>query len=201
MVDSALLRFGTPLVLLIPVLPKAFRALRRERTTVVALLLAGGLPHFLLFAFGAQLTTAALTGTLVPGTVPLFVAALTYARTRRRLSASRVGALTAISTGVVLCAVLAGGAATLGGVAILVTGGFVWAVYTFGLQRTRLTPMELLVVVCAGSIAAVGGVASPVLTAVVAVPLFGEELSGGMVVALMLIAVDVLASTCPGRYT
>ena len=66
--DAAFLRFATPVVLLAPLLPSTFRAVRRERPYVLALLLVGGLPHFLVFAFGAQLTSAALTGMLVPGT-------------------------------------------------------------------------------------------------------------------------------------
>ncbi len=66
-VDAAFIRFATPVVVLAPWVPRTFRALRRDRFGRILLVLAAGLPHFLLFAWGAQLTNAGLTGLLVPG--------------------------------------------------------------------------------------------------------------------------------------
>ena len=245
--DAAFLRFATPVVLLAPLLPSTIRAVRRERPYVLALLLVGGLPHFLVFAFGAQLTSAALTGMLVPGTVPLFVTLLALARGRASLSPRRVAALGLITAGVAVSGFLVGGGASLGGVGLLLVGGFAWAVFTTGLQRTSLTLLQMVLTICivsslaalvlasfgampshllAGTAAlddvlllavlqgigtglmstlcyafsvkalgsgpaSVGGAVSPVLTAVVAVPIFGERIGVGLAVALALIVAGV----------
>lgn len=245
--DAAFLRFVTPLVLLAPRLPRVVRALRGERRAVVILLMAGGLPHFLVFGYGAHLTSAALTGMLVPGTVPLFVALLLANRDSRVSPAKGLG-LAAISAGVAVSTVSLGSGAALGSIALLLTAGFVWAVYTIGLQRTGLAPLDVVLAVCAASsvgcvvlgvagvlpsrlaagsaslhdvamilavqgigtgvlstlcyayavrslgstLSSVAGAASPVLTAIVAVPLFGELVTTGIGIALILIVVGVL---------
>lgn len=245
--DAAFLRFMTPVVLLAPLLPSTIRAVRRERPQVLALLLVGGLPHFLVFAFGARLTSAALTGMLVPGTVPLFVTLLAMARGRASLPPRRLLALGLITAGVAVSGFLVGGGASLGGVGLLLVGGFAWAVFTTGLQRTSLTLLQMVLTICTvsstavlvlavsgvmpshlltgtaelgdvvaltvlqgigtglmstlcyafsvkalgSSRASVGGAVSPVLTAVVAVPVFGERIGLGLAVALMLIVAAV----------
>lgn len=245
--DAAFLRFVTPVVLLAPLLPSTIRAVRRERPQVLALLLVGGLPHFLVFAFGAQLTSAALTGMLVPGTVPLFVTLLAMAHGRTSIPPRRLVALGLITAGVAVSGFLVGGGASLGGVGLLLGGGFAWAVFTSGLQRTSLTLLQMVLTICtvsslaaivlavsgampshllAGTAAAgdvvaltalqgigtglmstlcyafsvkalgssrasVGGAVSPVLTAVVAVPIFGERIGLGLAVALALIVAGV----------
>jgi len=249
--DASILRFGVPAVALIPWMPRTLRALRAERSTVVALVLLAGLPHFLLFAWGAQLTSAALTGLLVPGTVPLFVTVLSWMRYRRRLSRRRWVALGAITTGVAASALCTGGDASVGGVAVLVVAGFVWALYTLGLSATRLDPLGVMVVVSVTSLGAtvvlastgvmpshlldgtadahdivtyavlqgigtgllsttcyvlavkhLGGVAaatagalSPVVTAVIAVPLLGEPITAGLAISLALIVSGVVVSS------
>jgi drug/metabolite transporter (DMT)-like permease len=250
MADAAIVRFAVPALVLAPWIPRTVRALRGERSVVVILILSAGLPHYLLFAWGAHLTSAALTGLLVPGTVPLFVAILLFARHRRRLPRRRLVALFAIATGVLASAMFTAGPAGPGGIAVLLAAGFVWAAYTVGLSRSRLDPVGVIVLVSltstacavvlavtgvlpshlfAGSIdvAALGGYAlvqgvgtgllstacyvvavknlgssipaaagalSPVLTAVVAVPLFGEPITAGLAVALALIVSGVAMS-------
>jgi drug/metabolite transporter (DMT)-like permease len=49
----------------------------------------------------------------------------------------------------------------------------------------------------ASSLASVGGAASPVVTAVLAVPLFSEEVNLGLAAALFLIVAGVVALTSP----
>ncbi len=251
--DAAFLRFVTPVVLLAPLLPSTIRAVRRERPHVLALLLVGGLPHFLVFAFGARLTSAALTGMLVPGTVPLFVTLLAMARGRTSLPPRRLAALGLITAGVAVSGLLVGDGASLGGVGLLLVGGFAWAVFTTGLQRTSLTLLQMVLTICtvsslaalvlavsgampshllAGAAepgdvlaltalqgigtglmstlcyafsvkalgsgrASVGGAVSPVLTAVVAVPIFGEQIGLGLAVALVLIVAGVAVFNGP----
>lgn len=251
--DAALVRFAVPLLVLAPLLPRTIRALARERAGTLGLLLLGGLPHYLLFALGARLTSAGLTGLLVPGTVPLFVTLLLLRQ--RRVSPRAWAALGAIVAGVVASATLIGDGAGPGGIGVLLLAGAVWAVYTLGLQRTSLTPLEIVVAVCLGStlaglalvvsgaapshllsgtvrpgdlvsfvvlqgigtgllstlaythavralgsgVAAVGGALSPVVTAVAAVPLFGEAIGPGLAVALVLVVAGVLGFNAAPR--
>lgn len=247
--DAAIVRFGVPAVALSPWIPRTLRRLRGERGTVIALVLLAGLPHFLLFAWGAHLTSAALTGLLVPGTVPLFVAALLFLHRRATVSRPRLLALTAIVAGVAASALLLGGtgAVDAGGITVLLAAGLVWAAYTVGLARTRLDPVGVIALVSVvsllaalalaatgvmpsqlfeatvdapawaayalvqgvgtgllstacyivavknlgSSIPAAAGALSPVLTALVAVPLLGEHLTAGLIVALVLIVSGV----------
>ncbi|WP_260680927.1 DMT family transporter [Arthrobacter sp. KBS0703] len=247
-VDVALIRFLTPAVLLIPWIPPTVRALRREQPDALLLLLVGGLPHFLLFALGARLTTAGLTGLLVPGTVPLFVTAAAFLAWRSRIPGRQLLALGAIVTGVAASALQATTATTLAGIGVLLAGGLAWALFTVGLRRTQLDPVGVVVLICApsalaaaglaisglmpssladgtaklpdvlmftalqgvgtgllstlcyayavralgSSISAATGAMSPVLTAVVAVPLFGEHITPALAVALTLIVVGVI---------
>ena len=245
--DAAIVRFIVPAVVLSPWIPRTVRALRAERPAILALLLLAGLPHFALFAWGAHLTSAALTGLLVPGSVPLFVALLLFRRARRTVSPRRLLALAAIVAGVAASALATGGPAGPGGIAVLLGAGLVWAAYTLGLARTRLDPIAVIVVVSVTSLAsalllaatgavpsalfagtadlgtvgtyalvqgvgtgllstacyvvavknlgsslpAAAGALSPVLTAVVAVPLLGETIGIGLAVALALIVTGV----------
>lgn len=247
--DAAIMRFGVPAIALAPWIPRTLRRLRGERVRVIALVLLAGLPHFLLFAWGAHLTSAALTGLLVPGTVPLFVTLLLFLAFRSSVSRRRLIALGAIVVGIAVSATLTGGPAGPDGIAVLMAAGFVWAAYTIGLSRTRLDPLGVialvsltsfiaaLVLTAAGalpsqlfsgtvdvpawgayalvqgvgtgmlstacyvvavknlgsSITAAAGALSPVLTALVAVPLLGEPLTAGLGVALVLIVSGVVA--------
>lgn len=254
--DAVIVRFGVPAVVLAPWIPRTLRRLRGEPATVIALVLLAGLPHFLLFAWGAHLTSAALTGLLVPGTVPLFVTILLFLHRRTTVSRTRLIALAAIVAGVAASAILIGGVVDAGGIAVLLAAGLVWAAYTIGLARTRLDPVGVIVVVSVASllaalalaatgampsqafhgnvdlpawaayalvqgvgtgllstacyvvavknlgssIPAAAGALSPVLTALVAVPLLGEPLSAGLVVALVLITCGVAAfALAPAR--
>ena len=247
MADAAIVRFGVPALLLVPWMPRTLRRLRGERPGVLALLLLAGLPHFLLFAAGAHLTSAALTGLLVPGTVPLFVTLLLLARHRRTIPSRRLAALGLIVAGVAASAALTGGPGGPGGIAVLLAAGFVWAAYTLGLARTGLDPVGVIAIVSlssliaalvlaatgampshlftggidpgawgayalvqgvgtgllstacyvvavkhlGSSIPAAAGALSPVLTALVAVPLLGEALTPGLAAALSLIVTGV----------
>ncbi|MGN7969090.1 DMT family transporter [Microbacterium sp. 22296] len=247
--DAAIMRFGVPAIALAPWIPRTLRRLRGERVRVIALVLLAGLPHFLLFAWGAHLTSAALTGLLVPGTVPLFVTLLLFLAFRSSVSRRRLIALGAIVVGIAVSATLTGGPAGPDGIAVLMAAGFVWAAYTIGLSRTRLDPLGVialvsltsfiaaLVLTAAGalpsqlfsgtvdvpawgayalvqgvgtgmlstacyvvavknlgsSITAAAGALSPVLTALVAVPLLGEPLTAGLGIALVLIVSGVVA--------
>lgn len=155
-IDVTLLRFGTPLVLLAPGIPRTLRRLREERTGTVLLLLVGGLPHFLLSALGGSLAPAALVGLLIPGTVPLFVTLFTLCGllgARSRVRGTQLAAAAVIGAGVLLAAGQAGSADVLLGVGVLLAAGCAWAVYTCGLRDTGLSLSSVVLVICAPSAA------------------------------------------------
>ncbi|WP_058614307.1 DMT family transporter [Microbacterium testaceum] len=245
--DAAILRFAVPALLLTPWIPRTLHAVRGAGAGALGLVLLAGLPHFVLFAWGAELTSAGLTGLLVPGTVPLFVTLLLFLRHRTPVSRRRLGALAAIVVGVAASAMLRGGTADLGGVAVLLAAGLVWALYTVGLASLRLDLVSVIVVISVtsaivalalavtgvlpshllagtlpapqiatyalvqgvgtgllstacyvlavkhlgSSLASSAGALSPVLTAVVAVPLLNEPLTAGLAIALALIVSGV----------
>jgi drug/metabolite transporter (DMT)-like permease len=231
---------------------------RREPGGVVLVLCAAGLPHFLLSELGGSLTSAALVGLLIPGSVPLFLAALLFARRRERVAPRRLLALGAILVGVAATTVLRTSPGSLAGIGALLAAGCAWAVYTLGLRRTELDPVGVVLVLCVPSALAAGalgltgllpshlldgtaplpavglfvvlqgvgtgivstlsyayavrrlgsstsattGALSPVLATVAAVPLFGEPITGGTVVALLFIVGGVVAGNLPpGRRT
>lgn len=255
-IDVAFLRFATPVVILAPWLARTVRALRRERIGVLLMLGIGGLPHFLLTALGGRLTSAALIGLLVPGTVPLFVAVILYLRWRERICPRQLIALGTITTGIAATAIQTTSTATATGTGILLTAGCAWAVYTIGLRRTRLgltgvvlavcTPATITAVLLAASaampshlmtgtagisdvllftglqgigtgllstlcyayavralgsnLAATAGAISPVLTALLAIPLFKEPISPGVGAALTLIVTGVMVFNIGPRH-
>ena len=245
--DVALLRFTVPVVLLAPWSLRAFRAVRRQRTAVRLAVLSAGLPHFLVMALGGHLTSSALVGLLVPGTVPLFVSLLAFIVWRRRITAIQAVALVAISVGVALSASQSVSREMTGGIIVLLGAGFVWGIYTLGLRASTLMPIDVVLYVgslsavaavvlalsgampshlLAGTarlhdvlmfgllqgvgtgvlstvayatavrqlgsgVAAASGAVTPVLTAVLAVPILGEALPSSLLLPLTLIAAGV----------
>ncbi|WP_157603143.1 MULTISPECIES: DMT family transporter [unclassified Rathayibacter] len=254
--DVALLRFGLPLLVLAPAIPRALRSIRRESPlTLACLALGAGLPYFLTAALGGRLTSAALVGLVIPGSVPVFVALLALGLMRERPGAARLVGLGSIVVGVAVIVALTAATSIALGIAILLAAGLLWAVYTLGLRRTRLTPVSVVVTVCAPSFllsllaaltgalpttlltgsaepsavasfalvqgvgvgvvaalaytvavqhlgsgrAAAFGSLSPVVTALVALPLFGESLPPGDIVGLALVVLGVVVANAPPR--
>ncbi|GAA1966247.1 DMT family transporter [Agromyces allii] len=148
-VDLSMVRFAIPVAVLAPWLPRAVREVQAERPATVLLLLAGGLPHFLVSALGAQLAPAALVGLIIPGTVPLFVTALAVAGGRARIPGRQLASVALIVVGVAVAAVMTSATVPPVGIGVLLTAGFVWAVYTTGLKRSSLSLTSTVLVVCA----------------------------------------------------
>lgn len=145
--DAALIRFGVPVLLLAPWIPRTLRRLRGERPAVVAGLCAGaGLPYFLVAALGGSLTSAALVGLVIPGTVPVFVALLAYRIQGLRISRPQAAALAVIVAGVAVAADL-----QPAGI-VLILAGLIWAVYTMSLRVTVLDPIGTAIVLCLPSL-------------------------------------------------
>lgn len=152
--DVAVLRFGVPLLVLAPWLPRSLRRLRGERPAVLAALAVGaGLPFFLLCAAGGAMSSATLVGLVVPGSVPLFVTVLVALLWRARPRRRQLAALAGVVVGI---AVIAGTGSGTGpgsgghaaGTGVLLVAGLVWSAYTLGLRSTRLDPVAAAVAVC-----------------------------------------------------
>lgn len=248
--DVAVLRFGIPVVMLSPWIPRTIRRLRSERPVVVAgICIGAGLPYFLVSALGGSLTSATLVGQVIPGTVPVFVAALAFAIWRARIRRVQALALVAILAGVAITVVLATTPSGAAGIGVLLAAGLIWAVYTLSLRSTGLDPIGAALVLCVpsaigalvlagghmapshladgtarpgdvvfflavqglgvGVVAALSyafairrlgpraaatlGALSPVLTATVAVPVFGEPLGPAAIASLALVVAGVVA--------
>lgn len=150
--DIATLRFTIPVILLSPWLPRAYRRLKRERpSTMLALCIGAGAPYFLICAAGGAATSAALVGIVIPGTVPLFVAGLSYALWRTRVRRIQLLALLLIVTGAMVSLLGAPSGAAVGGIAWLLLAGLVWAIYTLALRKTGLDPISATLVLCVPS--------------------------------------------------
>ena len=153
--DVAMIRFLVPLLVLAPWIPRAVRAVRGQRVTaLVAVMCGAGLPYFLIASAGGKLTTAALVGLVIPGSVPVFVTVLQVALLRQRPALRRVVPLGLIVLGLlVIVGIRPAGGAGPGGITVLLLAGLVWAVYTTGIRHTTLGPVELVVVLCVPSFA------------------------------------------------
>lgn len=140
--DVALIRFGIPTLLLLPMLPSRWRALCSIHWSDALMVLAGaGLPFFWIAAAGGAQTSAAHVGALIAGTVPVSVAILGYLLNRTRISPRQRSGLIVIVLGVIVL-VAAHSQSSHGniwqGAALLLTGSLLWAAYTIGLRRTGL---------------------------------------------------------------
>lgn len=152
--DIVALRFLGPTLALLPVLLRAWPRLRQiDPLLLLGLFVGGGAPFVLVVSTGLQTAGAAEAGALLPGTVPLSVAALA-ALLGERLERTRLIGLGLIALAV---AVLVGpamiGAAGVSwlGYALLLGASALCAIYTHALRRAGLGPLELVAFVSAAS--------------------------------------------------
>jgi drug/metabolite transporter (DMT)-like permease len=140
--DVALIRFGLPVILLLPFLPSRLPALRRVRAADAAMVVAGaGLPFFFIATAGGAATSATHVGALIAGTSPLSVAILGSALEGRRIGAARWRAIGIILAGVAALLLPQASVAPMAmaqGAGLLLLASLLWASYTLGLRRTGL---------------------------------------------------------------
>ncbi|WP_084700626.1 DMT family transporter [Streptacidiphilus anmyonensis] len=159
--DAALIRFGLPALVLAPALWR-----RRGQFTRVAglrwapalkIVLGGGVPFYLAATYGGALTSAAFVGALVPGMVPLFVAALAVraGRVPRGLQGAGLG-LIGLGALALVGPDLAGvDGHTLAGVGLLLMASGLWAIYTVGLREISLDPVASMGLLCVPTFAVI----------------------------------------------
>lgn len=153
--DVALLRFGAPTLLLIPVIPKTIRNIRHQPWYWTALIaFGGGFPFLMLVQQGGAATSAALVGTIPPGTIPVFITIFgailgTHFTTVRWLG------IACIAAGVIV-SMQGSGASHLAGVGLLLTAGALWSLYVLAVSKTRYRPIDIVVLLSVPSSFMVG---------------------------------------------
>jgi drug/metabolite transporter (DMT)-like permease len=140
--DVALIRYGTPALLLCPFIPSRWPVLRKVGLSDMLMVFAGaGLPFFWVAAAGGVATSTAHVSALIAGTVPISVALVGFALTGARASGRQMHGLAIIALGVVALVVAhsqAGRGNTGWGATMLLTASLLWGAYTIGLRRTGL---------------------------------------------------------------
>lgn len=140
--DVALIRYGTPALLLAPFIPSRWAMLRRVSLTDALMVFAGaGLPFFWIAAAGGAATSTAHVSALIAGTVPISVALVGFLLTGTRIPLRRMGGLAVIVAGVAVLGFAQSqtGHGSIGwGVTTLLTASLLWGAYTIGLRRTGL---------------------------------------------------------------
>jgi drug/metabolite transporter (DMT)-like permease len=147
--DLALMRYGVPALLLVPVWwrcgpwPRGVGAAR-----MLAMVLGWGAPFVLLGATGLREADTALFAALVPGAMPLFLAAILAVPARRWPRGRAAVGLGLIAAGAAAAlAVAAVQGRAMGGVPWLLAASAGWAAYAAAFRGTGLTPLQATAVV------------------------------------------------------
>lgn len=153
-VDVALLRYSVPSLVLLPVLRRIRPALKQAGTRRSLIMIAGsGAPFFLVCSTGMALAPAADIGTLLPGTMPLFVALFGFLFLRERIGALRLLGFALIFAGAVVVAVGGmGHESAWRGYPLLLGAASMWACYTLAFRRSGINAWQSAAIVNAGSI-------------------------------------------------
>lgn len=158
--DLALFRYGVPGLVLAPLLWRRGVVAKDHPLWLTALIVIGaGLPFGLFAMAGAQFAPAAHMGALLPGSMPLFVAALSTLFLGERFGGLRLVGL-ALVVVAVLC--ITGGALlgpldgrTLLGDGLFILAGVIWAIYTVAFRRSGLDPWHGAAIICGWSTLAI----------------------------------------------
>ncbi|MGP3689306.1 DMT family transporter [Streptomyces sp. IBSNAI002] len=194
--DAALLRFGVPLVILLPALWRRRHSIAAVRPGPALKIVCGaGVPFFLAAMHGGSLTSAAFVGSIVPGMVPLFVSALMAARGHGAPRGTQAAGLALIAAGVAALVwryVVPVDADVLEGAGTLLVASGLWALYTVGLRDVALDPVGSIGLLCLPSFAIVG-----VLVLAGVLPTGLAHAAGGDI-ALFLVVQGLGVGLCAG---
>ncbi len=153
--ELALIRFGPAGVLFTPLLwRRRARLLAAGWPALLLIVAAAGLPYFLVAAYGTRFAPVSDASTLVPGTVPLAVAALLELRGRRDGVAAPLP-LALIGLGVVVMLALSlahGQPGQWRGDLVFLGCAALWAVYTVTLRGSGLAALDSAALLAVGSL-------------------------------------------------
>lgn len=189
----AILRFAVPAVALAPFWWRLGLLPRGVPLHLVAMMVAGaGAPFFVLVASGMHFASAAESGVLLGGTMPLFAALFAAAIDRERFGASRLAGFALV----VVAMAAIGGVAVIHGQGpgrwLVVAGAALWAVYTHAYRRSGLAALPAAGIIAAWSTILVAPFALAEGTAALwaAGPgmLVGELLSQGVLSGIVALA-------------
>lgn len=153
-VEVALLRIGPPGIILLPFfLRLPWPTLRWG--SALAMIAGAGAPFLLVVGTGMQFAPAADIGALLPGTMPLFVALLTFAILGERFGHGRLWGFALIVAGGIAVggfSIFTGDPGEWRGHVLFLCGASMWAMYTVGLRQSRLDAWQAASVVNTGSL-------------------------------------------------
>lgn len=141
--EIALFRFAIPGLILAPLFFRSFHHIVQvPKLYLVGLIVGGGLPFFLLGAWGMQTGQVAEGSTLIPGVAPLFVTSLAVIVFKQHLSNWRLLGLLLIGVGVfsfVANTIL--GTGNLQAQMVFLWASFFWALFAISLRQCGLKPL------------------------------------------------------------
>lgn len=146
-IDLALLRYGIPALLLMPLWFGRERIAPKASLPVLAVLVAGGgLPFGLLVLAGAQWAPASHMGIFMAGSLPLFTAIGAWLHKRQRIEGIRLAGLACIAIGMALFAAdsFRGGTSSTGwrGDLLFLAAAMLWAAHSLAFAHCGLTPWQ-----------------------------------------------------------
>jgi drug/metabolite transporter (DMT)-like permease len=150
-VDLALIRYGLPAFILLPLVLKSQLIPKDSNTWLLALMLAGsGLPFGLLAIAGSVFAPVAHMGVLIPGGVALMVAAYSMIVNGDKYSKQRLLGVGVLTVGVLLLAATTMGSLSttvLTGDALFAVAACLWAAYTIAFRKSGLNPLQATIFV------------------------------------------------------
>ncbi|WKL57032.1 DMT family transporter [Asticcacaulis sp. ZE23SCel15] len=158
--DAALVRFGLPALLFLPLLKSRWPHIRRAPlSAVLSVFAGGGLPFYLVAVKGATLTSAALSAALIPGGSVLIVSLFQALNARSKVSVPVMTGLTLIACGLLAVTMVSGLSADTTalsplGTALVFVAGALWALFTLSVRKTGLDAIGVSLVQCLPSLAA-----------------------------------------------
>lgn len=141
--EIALLRFGLPGLILLPVFIRNWQQIRRVPVIyLLGMLIGGGLPFFWLGAMGMQLGQVAEGSTLIPGVAPLFVTMMAVLIFNQPLSGWRLVGLILIFSGVIaFVANSVAGNTHVSAIVLFLSASFFWALFALSIRQCGLSPL------------------------------------------------------------
>lgn len=152
--DIALLRYGIPALVLLPLWQRVRWRPARLSWPQFAMLFTGGLPFGLLVLAGAQHAPVAHMGVFMAGMTPVFTALVAKLLVRESLGGLRVLGLATIVAGVAMLGQSSFEGGHWRGDVLFLCASLAWAVYTVAARRSGLGPWETAAVVNGWSAAA-----------------------------------------------